>query len=223
MQTCILFLFIRVSMITILKTKTADEFTAIELDSGETLKIPHGSAGRFRLAAGEVLNQAAYDQLKAESQRYRCRTSALDYLAVCPRSRAEMERHLARKGFDHDLVTEITSGLAEAGYIDDADYAARYISNRLGKKLVGRNLLTRELQKRGVHRDVIRQALRESASLQDTFDEVYEVALKKYATLRDKKNPLAKLAYFLQGRGFDGEIITGVIEKIRSGERKEED
>jgi regulatory protein len=210
-------------MITILKTKTADEFTAVELDSGETLKIPHGSAGLYRLAAGQVLEQEEYAQLKAESQRYRCRKTALDYLAICPRSRAEMERHLAKKGFDHDLATEITAALLESGYIDDADYAARYICNRLGKKLVGKNLLTRELQKRGVHRDIIRQALRESASLQDTFDEVYDVALKKYATLKSKKNPLAKLAYFLQGRGFDGEVITGVIEKIRSGEREEEE
>ena len=71
--------------------------------------------------------------------------------------------------------------------------------------------------------DIIRQALRESASLQDTFEDVYAVALKKYATLKGKKNPLAKLAYFLQGRGFDGEVITGVIEKIRSGEREEEE
>jgi regulatory protein len=215
-----LFIYTDTDMITILKTKTADEFIAVELDCGETLTIPRQAAGLYGLAAGQTMDRAAYEQLKAESQRYRCRMTALDYLAICPRSLAEMERQLVKKGFDHDLVTEITSGLVEAGYIDDADYATRYITNRLGKKLVGKHLLARELQKRGVHRDIIRQALKESAALLDTFDDVYAAALKKYATLKDKKNGLAKLAYFLQGRGFDGEMIASVIEKLRSGERE---
>lgn len=207
-------------MITIIKTKSAAEFIAVELDSGETLRIPHQAAGPFRLEAGRALDQTEYFQLKAESQRYRCTKTALDYLAICPRSLQEMKRHLGKKGFDHDLVEDITAGLAESGYIDDADYAARYISNRLGKKLVGKQLLASELQKRGVHRDIIRQALRESAALQDSFDDVYAVALKKWQALKDRKNGLAKLAYFLRGRGFDGEMVTSVIEKLRSEERE---
>ena len=148
-----------------------------------------------------MLDQTEYAQLKAESQRYRCKKMALDYLAICPRSLMEMERYLGKKGFDHDLVTEITSGLSEAGYINDADYAARYISNRLGKKLVGKHLLASELQKRGVHRDIIRQALKESAALQDSFDDVYAAALKKYATLKDKKNAPGEACLFSPGQG----------------------
>lgn len=207
-------------MITITKTKPAAEFIAVELDSGETLRIPHQAAGLYRLEAGRALDQTEYTQLKAESQRYRCTKTALDYLAICPRSLQEIKRYLGRKDFDHDLVEDITAGLAEAGYINDADYAARYISNRLGKKLVGKQLLASELQKRGVHRDIIREALREAATIRDSFDEVYTMALKKWQTLKDRKNGIAKLAYFLRGRGFDGEMITSVIEKLRSGERE---
>lgn len=207
-------------MIVVIKTKPASEFVAVELDSGETLKVPYPAAGLYRLEAGQELEQTEYSQLKAESQRYRCKKTALDYLAICPRSLLEMERHLGKKGFDHDLVKEITTGLSKAGYIDDADYAARYIGNRLGKKLVGRQLLASELQKRGVRRDIIRQALKESAALQDSFDDVYAAALKKWQTLKDKKNGLAKLAYFLRGRGFDGEMITSVMEKLRSEDRE---
>ncbi len=215
-----LFICTGTGMITIIKTKPAADFIAVELDSGETLKIPHQVAGLYRLAAGEGLDQTEYSQLKAESQRYRCKKTALDYLAICPRSLLEMERYLGKKGFDHDLVKEITAGLTGAGYINDADYAVRYISNRRGKKLVGKHLLASELQKRGVHRDIIRHALSESVALQDSFDDVYAAALKKWHTLKDKKNGLAKLAYFLRGRGFDGEMITGVMEKLRSEERE---
>ncbi|GEM_PF-319388 len=224
MQACILFFICTgTDMITIIKQKPAAEFISVELESGEILKIPHQVAGLYRLEAGQELDQAEYSQLKAESQRFRCRKTALDYLAICPRSLMEMERYLGKKGFDHDLIREITAGLSEAGYIDDADYAARYIGNRLEKKLVGKQLLASELQKRGVHRDIIRQALKESAALEDSFDDVYAAALKKWQTVKDRKNGPAKLAYFLRGRGFDGEMITSVLERIRREEREEQE
>jgi len=67
------------------------------------------------------------------------------------------------------------------------------------------------------------QALKESAALEDSFDDVYAAALKKWQTVKDRKNGPAKLAYFLRGRGFDGEMITSVLERIRREEREEQE
>ncbi len=207
-------------MATIIKTRLADECIAVEFDSGEVMKIPCGAAGPFRLEAGKTVDADEYTQMKAESQRHQSKKKALDYLAICPRSAKEMERYLSRKGFDHDLVREIVEGLRGAGYLDDADYAARYIANRCGKKLIGKNLLTNELLKRGVARDVIRDALREAGPLLSSFDDVLALAEKKYAGMKDKKNGLAKLAYFLRGRGFDPELVARVIDRVGRGDEE---
>jgi regulatory protein len=207
-------------MVAIVKTKYADDCITVELDNGELLKIPYQVTGMYRLEAGRVIDSTEYAQLKEESQRYRCKRAALNYLAISPRSATEMERYLRKKGFDHDLVRETVNGLRNSGYIDDVDYAARYIGNKLGKKLVGKNLLFNELIKKGIPRNVIRQALKESESIHSNFDEVLAIAEKKYGTLKDKKNGIAKLAYFLHSRGFDGDLVNAVIDRIRRKEKE---
>jgi regulatory protein len=207
-------------MITIVKTKHGNECVTVDLDNGEELKIPYQVAGLFRLESGRTVDTTEYAQLKEESQRYRCRNMALDYLAICPRSAVEMERYLGRKRFDATLIREIISGLKDAGYIDDADYAARYIQNKLGRKLVGRQLLASELQKKGISRSIINQALKDSGSMHSDMDALYAIALKKYDSIKDKKNSITKLSYFLHSRGFDADMVSSVIEKILKNEKE---
>ncbi|MBN2158037.1 MAG: regulatory protein RecX [Spirochaetes bacterium] len=202
-------------MLTIVKIKKADDHVSVEFDNDATLKIPARVAGMYRLETGRSVDQIEFAQLREESDRFQCRKKALDYLAVRPRSAAEMERYLSKKGFSGDIIRETVTGIRDAGYIDDADYAARYISDRLNRKLVGKNLLYSELLRRGVPRNIIRHALKESEALHANADEVYTVAMKKYEGLRHKSNPLVKLSLFLRGRGFDGDLVDSVIERIR--------
>jgi regulatory protein len=209
-------------MITIVKIKHGNDSVAVDLDNGEVLKIPYQVAGLFNLEAGRTIDTTEYAQLKEESQRYRCKAMALDYLAICPRSAAEMERYLSKKKFDNDLAREIVNSLRDAGYIDDVDYAARYIHNKLSRKLVGRQLLSSELQKKGISRAIINNAIKESETLHSNFDSLYTIAQKKYATIRHKKNSFAKLTYFLHGRGFDTDLINSVIDRIAKDEKEEQ-
>jgi regulatory protein len=207
-------------MVAIVKTKQANDCIAVELDNGELLKIPYQVMGLYRLEAGRAIDSTEYAQLKEESQRYRCKRTALDYLAICPRSATEMERYLGKKEFDHNLIREIVDGFRKSGYLDDADYAARYISNKLSRKLVGKNLLFNELMKKGIPRNIIRKALKESESIHSNFDEVMVMAEKKYGILRNKKNGIAKLAYFLHSRGFDADLINNIIDRIRRRDKE---
>ncbi len=207
-------------MITIIKIKHGNNCITVDLDNGEEFKIPYPVTGLFHLEAGRTVDTTEYAQMKEESQRYRCKTMALDYLAICPRSAAEMERYLSRKRYDMILIREIVEGLREAGYIDDADYAARYIGNRLSKKLVGKQLLQVELQKKGIPRAIINQALKDSKSLYSDQDALFALAQKKYDAIKHKKNSMAKLSYFLHSRGFDTDMVSSVIERIL---KKDED
>ena len=209
-------------MITIVKIKLGENCASVELDNGELLKIPYQVMGMFRLEAGRTIDSTEYTQLKEESQQYRCKTMALDYLAICPRSATEMERYLGKKKYDSDLIREVTNGLRDAGYIDDADYAAQYISNKLNRKLVGKKLLSSELQKKGISRTIINQALKESESLHNNIEALYIIAKKKYDVIKQKKNSIAKLAYFLHGRGFDSDMVSSVIERIVREEQDEQ-
>lgn len=208
-------------MITIIKIKHGNDCVTVDLDNGEVLKIPYQVTGLFRLEAGRTIDTTEYGQLKEESQRFRCKAMSLDYLAICPRSTLEMERYLGKKKFDATLVREIVNGLREAGYIDDADYAARYIQNKLSRKLVGKQLLARELQKKGIHREIINQALKDSKSMHSDMDALYTIAQKKYGAIKDKKNSMTKLSYFLHSRGFDTDMVNSVIKRLLKEEKED--
>ncbi|MBP7734692.1 MAG: regulatory protein RecX [Spirochaetes bacterium] len=201
-------------MITISKIRHGNDCVTLELDNGELLKIPLAVTGLYGLETGRSIDATEYAQLSVESQRYRCKAMALNYLAICPRSALEMERYLGKKKFDRDIIREIVNAITRAGYIDDADYAARYIENKLRKKLVGKQLLARELQKKGISRQIINHALKETETIHTDPEALYAIAQKKYAAVKDKKNSIAKLSYFLHSRGFDTEMVRTVTERI---------
>jgi regulatory protein len=202
------------SVITISNIKIFTDHLSVELDNGEKLALPHQAGEMYRLVTGKIIDFTEYAQLKEESQRYQCKIKALNYLAVRMRSASEMERYLYKKGFAHDAVREVLHGLNESGYIDDSEYALHFINSKLNKKLVGKHLLASELQKKGISRAVIKQALKESEHRYSNIDEIYETALKKYDMLKNKKNGILKLAFFLQRRGFESEIVNIIISRI---------
>jgi len=215
-----LFICTGARMGTITKIKMSDDQVTVELDNGESLYMPYQISNLYKLDSGRSIDPTEYRQLKEESQRFQCKRRALDYLAIRIRSAAEMERYLQKKGYAHDTIQDVVRGLIDAGYLDDYDFAARFIDSRLNKKLVGKHLLASELQKRGISRTIIKAAIKESESRHTDIDTIFETARKKYAALKLKKNALTKLAYFLQRRGFDAEIVHTVIERIRSRERE---
>jgi regulatory protein len=202
-------------MITIAKIKISEIHVSVELDNGETLEIPHAIYNLYKLYTGMSIDTVEYSQLKEESQRFLCKKRALDYLAIRMRTAAEMERHLQKKGFSYDVIRETVRGLSDAGYIDDYDFATRFINYRLNHKLVGKYYLAGELKKRGVSASIIRRALKESEARHSDIEAIHEIALRKYDILKLKKNAMSKLAYFLERRGFDSEAVRTVIERIK--------
>jgi len=200
-----------------------DDCVAVDLDTGETILLPVSAVAGFSIRVGSTISREGYDMMKEESRRFQCKRAAFNYLAIRPRTVSEMERYLTRKGFDADMIRDTVEDLARSGYLNDEDYAARYVGARLRKKLVGKNLLAAELERRGVSRQVIRHALKGAGAQMVAIDEVYDLALKKYNSLGSAKNRVGKIASFLRGRGFDFDTITAVVERLRSEKGREED
>lgn len=210
-------------MYAVVAMKYRDDCVTLELDTGESILLPASDVTGLSIRVGSTISREGYDMMKEESRRFQCKRAAFDYLAIRPRTVSEMERYLTRKGFDVDMIRGAVEDLARSGYLNDEDYAARYIGARLRKKLVGRNLLAAELQRRGVSRHVISHALKVAGAQTAAIDEVYDLALKKYNSLGPAKNRVSKIASFLRGRGFDFDTITAVVERLRSEQGCEED
>jgi regulatory protein len=89
----------------------------------------------------------------------RAREICLRQLAVRPRTRAELATALRRHGIDDRVAAEVLDRYREVGMIDDAAFAAAWVSSRHHGKGLARRALGTELRRRGVASETVGEAL----------------------------------------------------------------
>ena len=118
----------------IIKINYKEYYAKIDLDNGESLKIPIKISNNFNLSVSRAIDKLEYQQLKEESERYNCKEKAISYLAIKDRSKFEIESYLRKKGFSLNIIKEIILQIIESGYINDYDYAVKYVKELQRKK-----------------------------------------------------------------------------------------
>jgi regulatory protein len=128
----------------------------------------------------------------------------------------EMENKLKqfakKRKFDEALIVRVMERLRELDYLDDAQYAKDYVSDRLKFRPKGKFLLNKELRMKGISKEFIDKAFDEA-----DIDE-FEVALQALSKKLNQwsKYPVEKQrnkAYqYLSSRGFKGDAIYKVID-----------
>ncbi|MBN2041732.1 MAG: RecX family transcriptional regulator [Spirochaetes bacterium] len=205
-------------MAQITEIRYTDSYIRIDLDTGETFKMSPEVYSMYSVSREQVLDTALYQQLKEESDRWQCRQKALNYLAMRSHSAQEMKTYLYKKGFSKDIIDEILAGLKDAGYIDDYDFAVRFINSKIKSRVVGENLLKRDLYKKGVSREIINKAIKATEAGNTDINDIYDLALKKLCSLENRKNKTAKLVYFLQQKGFSESRVRQIIDRLKNEE-----
>lgn len=142
---------------------------------------------------------------------------AYRYLSRRDRTVREVRQHLEHKRIEPDTIDAAVAELAEAGYLDDARYAARFAEDRRSLDAWGAERIERKLQAVGVAADHVRAALAQ----QDATDEreAAVVALRRRypaapASPRERERALG----FLVRKGYAMELC---YEAIRTFEREE--
>ena len=87
------------------------------------------------------------------------RAIVLRRLSSAPRTRAELEKDLARRGADPGVAERVLDRFEEVGLIDDRTYAQMWVESRHRTKALARSVLRRELTDRGVDRESVDEAL----------------------------------------------------------------
>lgn len=136
--------------------------------------------------------------------------AALKYLTFRARTCGEVERHLLSKGFDPEEIQETIERLKELRYLDDEDYCARYLEYAVAK---GRGPLRirRELEEKGVDREIIQIAFEEYETEESDLDRAKEQAEKIARGKTVDKKLLARIGRRLQSMGYTSDVIYQVI------------
>jgi regulatory protein len=98
-------------------------------------------------------------RLQAGDEFQREYNRALNFLAVRPRSTAEVRERLRRKNVAPDMIDAVIARLNRAQYLDDAEFARYWIGERARSSPRGARLLRGELRNKGVSPALIDEAL----------------------------------------------------------------
>ncbi|RYZ28395.1 MAG: regulatory protein RecX, partial [Propionibacteriaceae bacterium] len=127
---------------------------------------PAGSGGRSlsrrRAPAGEPddAEDEAAGAGKADADPEQvAREIVLRKLAVQARTRVELERALAGREVPEEAAATVLDRMTEVGLIDDATFAHDWVVSRQQRRHLSKMALRRELQTKGVDREVIDAAL----------------------------------------------------------------
>ena len=169
-------------------------------------------------------NQSSKTKTKANfnsaQEAYDC---ALKLLTYRDYSEQKLRERLQRKGADAEQSDAAVEKLQHYGLIDDRRYAQRVYEYWLQKGAYGRLHLQAELQKRGVAPELVRETVAQFTSAQEEVHAEKAAAVflqrngRKLEQLRqDKRKLYAAAGRFMAARGFSGEHVKILWEKLLS-------
>ena len=139
---------------------------------------------------------------------------AVRYLAMRPRSVAEIHRHLRGKRFDEAAIAKAIDRLRAQRYVDDEAFARFWLEQRERFRPRGDRGLRSELLGKGIARDVVDVVLGERAPDADVEQAKRALSrpMTRWATLTPPERK-RKIHAYLAARGFS---YTTIEEVIRS-------
>lgn len=191
-----------------------DDIVRVEMDNGEALSLPYEAYMQYKLSSAMQIEGELYAELSDESQKVDCRNKAFGYLAARARSVNELERYLKKKGFGEKHIIDTVSYLKGKAYLDDYGFALGLVRTKVKSGRDGVDVIKQELIRKGIARKIIERVIREGGADSTDIESLYLLALKKYNTVKDKNNSLARVGNYLRQRGFDYESIKKVLYRL---------
>lgn len=162
------------------------------------------------LEKGQTLTDKQIVELKSVDDLGKAYTRATLILSYRANTESELKTKLL-KNFEEAVVEKAISKLKEQGFINDIDFAERYVEqSKKGKRLVGLELL-----KKGVDKKVIEQALENKNEMMELENAMKhaEKVLNKYQK-SDIQTQKTKIYESLTRKGFSYDIYKAVIGEL---------
>ena len=179
----------------------------------------------YKLEIGNEIPSALYERLLNNVEFTKARDCAVRYLGYAPRSRKEILTKLESKGFSQDNIQRAIEMLTKNGYIDDAAFAAMYISHKSKINNFGKRKIVAHLIQKGVSKKDILAAYAQQSSQENESEKAAAVrALEKKLRGKDldliAQDPKAVNRYvsFLVRRGFSYDVIKQAVAECGIGD-----
>ncbi len=190
------------------QVKRSDRYS-IFIDDKYICSFSESTLLKLELRVHQEITPEEVAKLKNDAVVDKARAKAFDQIARRPRSRWELEDYLRRKEFEPEIIEQTLNALSKLGYVDDLDFAQRWVNNRRLLKPTSKRRLTQELRQKRVSDEIINQAL----SADDTDEREVLVELIERKRKQAKYQDNLKLMQYLARQGFNYDDIKTVLNE----------
>jgi regulatory protein len=199
------------STITALKMKARrNKRVVVHLDGRPAFSLAPVLAATLQV--GQSLDAGQITELKDRQALEEAYQRALSLLSRRPRSERELEQYFKRRGVDEEIAARVLGRLRERGMVDDRAFARTWVENRTTFRPRGPWALRAELRKKGISNESIDAALEGLDQEQAAYKAASKVA-KRWTEL-SAEDFRSRLDAYLARRGFDYQILPGVIARV---------
>jgi regulatory protein len=164
------------------------------------------------LYVGQTLSEAELLRLRGLEEIAKATESALRLVTHRARTEVELRRRLARNGFSPEAITATIERMHEWRYLDDEDFARRFVESREGHRPRSASMIRRELVGKGVDAETAGQVVAEAEIDDESIArDLAHKWLSQHAREAEEVRR-RKLIGFLQRRGFGWDVIRHVLD-----------
>lgn len=183
------------------------------LDGEFAFALSHDEAIVHGVRVGRELTVDEVGEFRAQDLVGKATESALRLLVVRARAEQELRDRLKRKGYEPDTIDLAIERVRNWGYLDDADFARRWVDNRLEHRPRSKRMLEMELRQKGVDRETIETTIEETEI--DEVAAATDLARKAAAKMSglDPETAKRRISGQLARRGFDYGTIRSALAR----------
>ena len=181
--------------------QTAPDRLKVCFEDGTEIKTSLAAVTDLRLCSGRELSE---EELEA-------REKALEYLSQRQMSRRELKTKLLQKGMDEDTAEYCIHWLSDRQLIDEESYAAAVVRHYSAKGY-GAGRVRRELQRRGIDRELLDEAMEQMPEDTGKLDSFIAARL----TDPEDRDQVRKISAALFRRGYSWEEIRSALRRFQA-------
>ena len=181
----------------------------IYLDGQFAFVLYKGELRQFQIRENQELSDESYRQIMTQILPKRAKLRSMNLLQSRDYTRKQLEDKLRQGDYPKECIEEAAAYVESYGYIDDGRYAKDYIEYHIQSK--SRTRIEADLMRKGIVKDVIREAFEELGNMgveQDESAIIHDLLQKKkYCADTATEQDRQKMYGFLYRRGFSPETI----------------
>lgn len=182
----------------------------VSFDNGEEIKISEDTLVNFGLYKGQEVEEEFVVNLKFEDEKSEALLLSYKFLQR-NKTKHQLVDYLYKNKIQRDTIDLVLPILEEKKYLNDEDYARRYLSDALNIKKYGKIKTRYMLMSKGIDKKLIEKVM-EDYDYELEYMNALELIEKRIS--KDETDPkiINSAKNYLQGRGFEFEIINFTLD-----------